>query len=50
MLSRGVKPAREGTMPRKAAESVAWRTVVIPRVSPNRTRGDGETGACGRRS
>ncbi len=50
MLRRGVKPARDGTMPRKAAESVARRTVVIPRVSSRATPAERERGPCGRSS
>lgn len=50
MLRRGVKPAREGTMLRKAAESVARRTVVIPRVWSNARPAEREKRFCGRRS
>jgi hypothetical protein len=49
MLRRGVKPARDGTMPRKAAESVARRTVVIPRVSSSAGLVRDRNGRCGRR-
>ncbi len=50
MLRRGVKPARDGTMPRKAAESEARRTVVIPRVSSRAKPAERERGTCGRSS
>lgn len=50
MLRRGVNPASEGTMPRNAAESVARRTVVIPRVSSKALRAWRERRPCGRRT